>query len=499
MEATHYSRRAGRRSRLKSAGAVAVLAGLAGVFLWLGSDPRTPTAATQPSMDDLLAAMIRGDARAVERAQAACAGDPARRLALAARAVSEANWQARAAGCALLAGQRDAATVALLVPRVSDADGRVRMVAIGALARMHPPPQTLPQKFTAIDERDAWLLAWIDDYSARTGSRLRDELCEVYAPAVRVEFGRPLAGRCLTCHAGRSPAAMAVNDICAGCHAAVYGQWEGSAHAQSLSHLHLLTPSPSGPDAQWMTFGAVHGINCTECHVSVGRRASSTWPATRPNDAPGTQPAAGCAYAFALTEPAAASCERCHASIQAEWMIWRAKPHARRTEWPPGQVDLDVEGDTRGCVDCHMARALPGEPRDHRWAARRAPEMLAAALGVQVAVAEDGDAAMLTITNLTGHALPAGTRRRAIRVYAGMPEGDALPLVASWSLDTPDGPAVAGGPLAPGERRTVQVPLVAGVRAVAYRVVFVRDHYDPAGFTAEMCAGVYRLPEMGRP
>jgi len=485
VAATDHSRSAGKRLRLGMTGMVLVLAVIAAALIsfWPARPAESPT--TQPAMTDLLADMMSGDARAVERAEAAVRGHDARRFALAAKALNDGNWTARAAGCELLAGRADPQSVAMLLPRVSDSDGRVRMLAIGALSRVHQPPSPLPQKFAPIDDRDAWLLSWLDEYSGQTHSNLSAGICEAYAPAAHVEFGKPLAARCLNCHAGRSPAAISVNDVCAGSHRTIYDQWIRSAHAQSLSHVHLLTPNPSKAQAEWMSFGEVYGINCTECHVVTGQLlpATQTAPATSPGH---------CLYDFAEAGPPGGSCRRCHASIYAEWKTWRDRPHPRRPEWPPGQVDMNVTGDERSCIDCHMSRPSPDEPHDHRWAARRDREFLRTGVDVQYAASEDGHAPGLSITNLTGHAFPTGTRRRAVRLYAGSAASEELPLVLTFCIDPLDEPGAGAPVMTPGERRIIQVPLPPDADSLAYRLVFVRDHYNPGSYTAVIMSGSFR-------
>ena len=483
---TNHSRGAGKRHRLNPAGAVLVLVAVGAVFsLW----PARPSgiATTQPAMDDLLAAMARGDPRAIEHAQMAVRGDDARLFALAGRALNDGSWAARAAGCELLAGRTDGQTVAMLLPRVSDADGRVRMLAIGALSRVHRPSRPWPQKFAPIDDRDVWLLGWLDAYDAQTRRKLGKEICEAYAPAAHVEFGKPLAGRCLSCHAGRAPAAISVNDACAGCHNAIYDQWVRTAHAQSLSHVHLLTPNPAKGQSEWMSFGEVHGINCTECHVVTRQRSTATQP--NPTSLPSR-----CAYDFAEGAPASRTCIRCHAAIDAEWQVWRGRPHPRRPAWPPGQVDMDVTGDERSCVDCHMVRMTPDEPRDHRWAARRDPAFLRSGVDLQWAKMEDGRGVRVTMTNLSGHAFPVGTRRRAVRLYAGAGASAELPLVLTLSADTYEGPGAHAPALAPGEQRVFDLPQLGDADALGYRLEFVRDHYNPNSYTAIIMSGSFRRP-----
>lgn len=532
---------------------VAILA-LAGptYLLWRKSHTARPVKAATPA--ELVAAMARGERGAVERARAAAGTDRTMLAALAQDAFSHAEWQARVAGCDLLSGPNAGRWLPLLLPRTSDADWHVRMRAYGILADLGAPPSGLPLRNTPIDHRERWLLAWLDQYDARTGNELGGQLCEIYAGAAWVEFGRPMAERCLGCHAGptltngvaavqsdscmakaasgppHSKAPFSASDACAACHTEVYAQWARTAHAQSLSHLHLLTPSTTQPQAQWMDFGEVKGIGCAECHRVTGRRSDQSG-STRPAE---TQPAPrGCAYTFDAALPAAASCARCHASIEAQWKVWRSGPQPRRPEWPPGQVDVDVRGDERTCVDCHMPKMLDGGSaslRDHRWGVRRDLERLRSGIDLRVLPSDDAGACphfalktipagtsvdatndrstakwgltssptreagahemRLVLTNLAGHAFPTGTRRRAVRLYACDSSQAELPAVLTLS---PEGGLV----LRPGEQKTVTVPLPVDAESGSYRMVFVRDQWNPQSYTVEIVSGSVRMPGSG--
>lgn len=465
--------------------------------------------------DELLTAMVKGDKRAVDRVRSAAAEHPEILPTLIQAALTQESPYARADGCELLF-DRGAEWLPLLIPRVSDANWMVRMKAIGAVSRVHAPPQILPQRYMPIDQRDEWLLAWIDDYSAKTGHDLTGQLCEFYWDLRFVEFGRPLANRCLTCHAGREPADYATNDVCASCHAGIYAQWSGSAHAQSLSHLHLVTPNPDSSGVNWIDFLPVRGISCGECHRIQGRRAT-TGPTERDRN---VSPQTGqCAYVFDKSSPAGESCARCHASIRDEWRLWLKGRQPRRAEWPPGQVDVENSGDSRTCVDCHMSRLgdRPDDhgqaPRDHRWGARRDLPFLRQAVDLQLVPSNDGSELQAIVTNLAGHNFPTGTHRRSVRLYAGA-AGITAPesgRTGNWptsgpSSDLPDlpeitrlgtkapGPLPATGapPLSPGEQRTFAIPWPRDADEIGYRLQFIRNQYDPQAYTIDVFSGKQR-------
>ncbi|KPK85717.1 MAG: hypothetical protein AMJ81_02990, partial [Phycisphaerae bacterium SM23_33] len=174
----------------------------------------------------------------------------------------------------------------------------------------------------------------------------------------------------------------------------------------------------------------------------------------------------------------------------------------RRATWPPGQVDLEFRDDKRTCADCHMP-VLPVSgrrpPRDHRWAARRDLQLLQAGVdlrAVRVGGAADGQRARLMLTNLAGHAYCTGSRRRALRLYVGHAAAAGIPLIATLS---PVRPGLLWADclpaLAPGEQRSFDVSLPADASGLAYRLVYHRNHYDPAAYTAEILSAATPLGE----
>ena len=405
--------------------------------------------------------------------------------------------RARAAACAVLAGRTDENRLAAILPRASDTDWRVRAAAFQALAaagRLRGEPL----RDTPLDEREEILLAWMDARDPKAAAPLAPELCELYAGDRHVEFGRPLAARCLACHAGAEPAPFAASETCGRCHGRTWQEWSASAHAQSLSHLRLATVNPATRQPQQMDFGEVRGMGCRECHR----------PAVEPQ-APIPRERAGltaCPFRFRKEIAAADSCSRCHTSTAAEWRAWLAGPQPRLAVWPPGEVQADRRGDTRTCVDCHMPpgpMAADKTEHVHAWAARRDVGRLQEGVAVR-SEAEKGPGPFsaspqirFRLINLSGHACPTGSRRRALRILAG-PTGGEMRIVAELSplagqacrgltAGRRGRLAPMGQPaLAPGEAREFLIPAPAAAATVTIRLQYCRDVTDPAAGVSDV-------------
>ena len=442
------------------------------------------------SLSDLVPLIAEGRPAEIDRARQMAAGNWPAAAPTVLAMLGHERWQARAAACEILARQGDARLARDVFPRASDKDWRVRAAAMTALARWvaaGPPPVL---RDAPLEERERWLLGWLAACRLPEGPTAED-LCELYAGAGDVEFGETFIDRCLRCHAGAPPAPPSAADTCRRCHAAVHEGWSASAHAQSLTHLRLATIDPQTREPRWADFGDLRGIGCFECHPATGRPDGGI----RPDGPRGT----ACPYTFGPAKAGAALCARCHASTAQEWKAWRAGPQPRRAVFPPGEIDLKFRGDERDCVACHMPRPGEGEPAGpprHDWAARRDVGLLRS--GIDLAAVRSRDqgvrpAVRLTLTNLSGHAYPTGTRRRAVRLYAG-PEGGEEALIAAFSAAHPGGgPADAAPPLAPGEQRGFLVPVTAEAGGFAYRLVYYRDAADPRGYVAEILSGTLPL------
>jgi hypothetical protein len=391
----------------------------------------------------------------------------------------------RAAAVTVIAEHANDALLALIVPRAMDADWRVRAAAVATLAARGGPGDPPTLRDTPLEIREAWLAAWIKDHDERADPDLYPEICELVAGQKHLEFGRAMVDRCLDCHAGERPEPPAASEACARCHPDAGRTWAESAHAQTLSHLALVTVDAATREARPWDFGPLRGIGCAECH-RVAR--------ANPLVDPAAERAGECPWIFSETEADEDSCARCHAAVQAQFEAWRAGPQPRREPFPPGRINLKARGDERDCVGCHMPADREGPP-PHDWSARRDPAMLRE--GIDVAAVRDAGAAAqegvrFTLTNLAGHATPAGTRRRGLQLWAG-PEGGEMRLVAAMS------PVRAGGALAesspalgPAQQRTVFVEAPAGASAIEWRLVYVRDVFEPARWSVDVTSG--RVP-----
>jgi hypothetical protein len=491
-----------RTGLLRRAAPTAIAAACFGLLAWwvvstVERPPPAPTAAPPAArLADLIAEIDAGRPAAVEQALNAASRDwPAAAPALAAMLAHD-NWRVRAAACRILATHLDESWLPALVARASDSDWRVRAAALDSLPRPaqggDPPPAL---RDTPLEDRERWLLAWLDTHDRRAAAALAPELCELYADAAHLEFGRPLVDRCLACHVGTGTAA-AEPQACRKCHPEAHEEWAASAHAQSLTHLHLVTVNPATRQPQPWDFGETRGIACSQCHRATGRAAQG----------PGAGDSRGsaCPFSFDQSQPARDSCARCHAATTSEWQAWRAGRQPRRAVWPPAQIDLAATGDARDCTDCHMPKRgedQPAGPRQHTWSARRNLDLLRG--GIDVRVSQGGAPASLpdlrvTLTNLAGHAYPTGTRRRAVRLYAG-PAGAAVFAAAMAPVRPGSAGTQAGPALAPGEQRRIAVPLPAGAREAEFRLLYFRDAANPQAYTAEIFSGSRPLDDWAAP
>ena len=485
--ATFDPRRRSRRS-IRIALIAAALGAIAGGAYLIGRRLTPQTEGPTRPLSEFLDAVERDEPGAVALAEEAVHRRWPRSRQTLQEMLSHRSWKVRAAACRILADRTPHEFLSVLLPLCSDRDWRVRAAAFDALSQISPFPPAASLRDTPLDRREQMLLEWMDAYDAGSAGALGAELCELYAETSQAEFGVPLVTRCMACHTGSSPSPLSAADACARCHGQIHEQWKNSAHAQSLSHLQLRTVNPASRQVEDFDFGKIRGVSCLECHR---RDPSSPPPATLPASRPSR-----CPHTFDRTAPPAGSCLRCHSTTHRQWETWKKGRQPRRADWPPGQLDLEFRGDTRTCTDCHMppapgedARKLPG----HSWNARRDVKLLREGINVQVhrLDAPDGSPVVrLTLTNLSAHRYPTGTRRRALRVYAGPLGTDRLPLIATLSPVRPGAVFSGTSPaLKPGEQRTFLVKLTSDVPVVEYRLVYVRNRFVRGGYEVEIVSG----------
>jgi hypothetical protein len=381
------------------------------------------------------------------------------------------DWRCRMVACQVLAARGDMELAPLLVARAADRDWHVRQAAFEGLWQIQQPPRPPPMRDTPLDDREKVLLEWIGAFDGATGQGIAERLCQVFANDDYFEFGQPMTAKCLACHAGRSPAPVQANQRCTGCHGEIGAAWASSAHAQGLSSLHLVTVDPTTRSPRNVDFGDVRGIGCIECHRLA---ADGTGAAV---ESAQTTPAGKCPFTFDGRSPSPDSCRRCHGSTFSQCQDWQSRPHPRRLDWPPGQIEPQAPGDTRTCVDCHMPVSpladVPGERpvKDHRWAARRNERLLREGLAVDFPPArpDQPGQVQLRLTNLAGHEYPTGTLRRALGLTIEL-EGRAPQTIALLSADPRLRLGGAQPPLAAGQSRTFTVALPGQADEGRYRL-----------------------------
>ncbi len=430
-----------------------VVLGLLGAAWWA---VRTPPAPAYERFDEWLIAIDRVETRAFVEARRWAAADWPRMVEHLPRLAEHSDPRVRALCCELLAERPTAALQALLLARASDRDWRVRSAAYRALKQLGGAVEPLPMRDTPLAQRERAVLAWLQ----RQAPVAPGELCEVYAADRHLQFGQTLAERCAACHARSATHTLTDGADCASCHGAIAQQWADSSHAQSLSHLRLNTVDPASRQPVAWSWGERRGIACGVCHEAKSVAAPP-------------QPGA-CRYEF---EAQKVACATCHAAAEAQWRRWLTGRQPRRASWPPGAIDLERRGDRQTCTDCHMPDTPAG--RAHHLTARRDPALLAGGVSLSLSTERDRTTRQLlvTLTNLAGHDYPTGTRRRALRVYAGFDAAKgtmAAELVPGRlpELDHVEGRSAA---LSPGERRVIRLPIPESAKHATVRLVYVRN------------------------
>jgi HEAT repeat protein/cytochrome c554/c'-like protein len=461
------------------------------LVVWLTwPPPRQQDSADRRTPGQLADAIASGETHAVATAMGR-ATDNSTDLTPLLRVMLTANaWQCRRTACEMVAARGDASLLPIIVPRASDTDWRVRAAAFDALNRFGNLPGSAPLKDTPLAARERVLLAWLEAHDRSAATALLPDLCELYAGTVAVEFGKPLASRCLGCHVGRQGKAFDENASCGACHGRVHSEWSGSSHGQSLSHLRLMTVNAKTRQPEPMDFGPVRGISCTQCHrVSAGPKSASADAGRRPRQ---------CPWSFDPAAKPREACRQCHRSTTRQWLAWRDGPQPRRLDWPPGKLDLDHRGDTRDCTDCHMNfRDTSGsepEGRRHTWFMRRNVTAMRRAIDLRAerVPAQSGQGRVrITLTNLSGHAFPTGTRRRGLIVLVGPAGGGSWQVAARLSPSRPGQVRPETSPaLAPGEQRRLSWPVVDSGKRTAVRLLYVRDLFDDQSYRAEITSTV---------
>ena len=449
---------------------------------WMTQNDSPPT-----DLLTLLPRIEKGDAKAVRQAKVTALRDWDNNWPIVTEMFFSNSWPLRATACQIAAARGDSKLIPFVFPRCSDADWRVRSAAFEALRTFHDAGLDIPLRDTPLANREEWLIAWMQSYKNAHGADIAQEICELYSRPVHTEFGKPLVDQCLHCHAGtvvkQPPTPFEENQTCKQCHPVIYQQWASSAHAQSLSHLRLVTVNPATGKPEHVKFGKVRGISCITCHNASGVAEKNKIKNTTTKK---------CSLGFVAASGNPKDCAKCHSSTFMQWQDWSKRPHPRRANWPPGQINLESSNDTRTCADCHMKPIdtdnLKGSVKKHSWSARRNLQLLRSGIDINVRFISDANDqrfTIFTLTNLSGHSYPTGTGRRAVQLFVGFNASDIEP-VAMFSAGHSGKLRNMHPALKPGEQRMLKIPCPAKTEIVYYKLIYLRDYNDADAFTIEI-------------
>ncbi|HEV2294279.1 MAG TPA: multiheme c-type cytochrome [Tepidisphaeraceae bacterium] len=397
-----------------------------------------------------------------------------------------ARPEVRAAACAWIGRHAQAELGWLLLPRMSDADWRVRAAAFDAMQRVAgyvpgAPTSPAPLRDTPVDDREALLFAWINGWrlpgDALPALPAGGELCEIYAPAGGHWLtGTRLAQSCLACHAPPDQHAEADFAKCAECHREAHEEFFRSSHARSTTHLNLLRVNDRLKEVELFDPGPRQGLVCTSCHLPAhaGDGVAPLPPGTENLVVP---------HRFAATT----ACATCHAQTQIEWETWRTLPRPITSPWLPGEFTWDESPDERTCMSCHMAQRGTGGLM-HTFASRRDVGLMRGGLSAHLEPPTARRGPQLVLTNLAGHRYPSGTIRRALRIELRYDTDgdDAGKRLLARLTDSPVPTSQPTQPaLAPGEQRRFSLPVPNGASRVTCEITYERDQYR---------SGAYELP-----
>ena len=253
----HYSQ---YRIILLQALALSCVVGGVSMFLWLGDSG--DEAISQLTAERLSSMVASGEANRLERAMGVIEEDWPEHSEVVYGLFGDEDWRLRVVACQLLPRGAGRVGLTAVLARALDIDWRVRACAYETLGRLTGVSLAVPLRDTPMSEREEMLLAWLGRVGDEFGGGVEGELCEVFADAAYLEFGKPMVDRCLECHVGSLRGSAEEVGSCVDCHSEIVREYAGSSHRQSLTHLQLRTVDSQTREPGYYDFGSLRGIDC---------------------------------------------------------------------------------------------------------------------------------------------------------------------------------------------------------------------------------------------
>lgn len=225
--------------------------------------------------------------------------------------------------------------------------------------------------------------------------------------------------------------------VCLSCHAPLPSQQP--IRVDGLAWIRPLIPTGE-PNPSFDPALQAEGVTCVVCHLIEGQLVGPDGdPAPHPTRGdPDFRQAQRCEPCHQVPiPPLARGLHRPLADTVGEWRRWRQDPTHTET-----------------CTDCHMP------DRRHTFPGAFDPGLLRA--GLDLSVERDGEQIRVTLINRAGHGFPSAEPARALVIRHGDAE-----VVLARRVPLPRLIDEGDTSLAPGERRTVVLPLSEGQDVVA--------------------------------
>ncbi len=323
---------------------------------------------------------------------------------------------------------------------------------------------------TPVDDRERLIFAWMTQWrSAGDAVPKLPLLCELYPDYEYWLAGTRLAEACLACHAPRSSMSYESAGKCVQCHFAEVQAWQRSGHALSTMHLGLASVDPVTKKVVYYDTANRWGLTCTSCHHQdlspLESSPGSTTAALLPDHH----------FKPATVE----SCRTCHVETFAQWQHWKTSRRPECAQWPPGAITWTSQSDSRSCISCHMPSHFGSTSiHDHSFLSPDLRSLLLSGLNARIEPPTSSHGPQLVLTNLSGHAYPAGTLRRALRIDLTYDDAPGAPQLLTYLADRRMPTTQPTEPvLAPGEQRHIPIPARPRASHVTCQITYDQNRF----------------------